>query len=86
MGHPAPEVKSRVHLCAVNLGRRPTFVEHSDHSLLEAHVLDFSGDLYGQRARVTFEKFLRSERKFDGLESLRAQLAEDIDSVRATLS
>lgn len=78
--------QSRVHLCAVNLGRRPTFVEHSDHSLLEAHVLDFSGDLYGQRARVTFEKFLRSERKFDGLESLRAQLAEDIASVRAILS
>lgn len=80
------DAQSQVRRCAVNLGRRPTFVERSDHSLLEAHVLDFSGDLYGQRVRVLFEKFLRSERKFDGLESLRAQLADDIAAVRATLS
>ncbi|MFM9137801.1 MAG: bifunctional riboflavin kinase/FAD synthetase [Actinomycetota bacterium] len=80
------DAESREHRCAVNLGRRPTFVERSDHSLLEAHVLDFSGDLYGQRVRVSFEKFLRRERKFDGLESLRAQLAEDVAAVRATLS
>jgi len=78
--------QSRTHMCAVNLGRRPTFVERSDHSLLEAHLLDFTGDLYGQRARVTFEKFLRSERKFDGLESLRTQLADDVAAVRNTLS
>ncbi len=78
--------QSRSFMCAVNLGRRPTFVERSDHSLLEAHLLDYSGDLYGQRARVTFEKFLRSERKFDGLESLRSQLADDIAAVRNTLS
>lgn len=78
--------QSRTYMCAVNLGRRPTFVERSDHSLLEAHLLDFTGDLYGQRARVTFEKFLRSERKFDGLESLRTQLADDVAAVRNTLS
>jgi len=76
----------RAYLCAVNLGRRPTFVEHSDHSLLEAHLLDFDGDLYGQRARVTFEKFLRSERKFDGLESLRTQLTDDVAAARSALS
>ena len=84
-GHFADE-HGQTRLCAVNLGRRPTFIEHSDHSLLEAHLLDFAGDLYGQRVRVTFERFLRSERKFDGLESLRAQLAEDIASARGTLS
>ena len=54
------------HPCAINLGRRPTFYEHADHSLLEAHLLDFDGDLYGERARVEFTHFLRSERKFDG--------------------
>jgi riboflavin kinase/FMN adenylyltransferase len=78
--------QSRTWMCAVNLGRRPTFVEHSEHSLLEAHLLDFDGDLYGQRVRVTFEKFLRSERKFDGLESLRAQLVADVAAVRSTLA
>ena len=84
-GHFVDE-RGQTRLCAVNLGRRPTFIEHSDHSLLEAHLLDYSGDLYGQRVRVTFERFLRSERKFDGLESLRAQLADDIASARETLS
>lgn len=77
---------SRSWMCAVNLGRRPTFVEHSEHSLLEAHLLDFEGDLYGRRVRVTFEKFLRSERKFDGLESLRSQLVADVAAVRSTLA
>jgi hypothetical protein len=42
------------HPCAINLGRRPTFYEHADHSLLEAHLIDFDGDLYWERARVQF--------------------------------
>ncbi len=66
------------HPCAINLGRRPTFYEHADHSLLEAHLLDFEGDLYGERARIQFTHFLRSERKFDGIESLKEQLDLDI--------
>ena len=65
------------------LASRATFVEHADHSLLEVHLLDFSGDLYGERVQVTFTKFLRSERKFDGLDALKAQLAVDIAAARA---
>jgi riboflavin kinase/FMN adenylyltransferase len=72
-----------VHPCAINLGRRPTFYEHADHSLLEAHLLDFSGDLYGERAKVRFDAFLRSERKFDGIDALVAQLKQDIEAARA---
>lgn len=64
--------------CAINLGRRPTFYEHADSSLLEAHLLDFDGDLYGEDARVRFTHFLRSERKFDGIEALKHQLDLDI--------
>jgi len=74
-----------VHPCAINLGRRPTFYEHADHSLLEAHLLDFSGDLYGEPARVRFQSFLRSERKFDGIDALIAQLKHDIESTRRVL-
>jgi riboflavin kinase / FMN adenylyltransferase len=74
-----------VHPCAINLGRRPTFYEHADHSLLEAHLLDFSGDLYGEHARVRFAGFLRSERKFDGIDALVAQLKHDIESARTAL-
>ena len=71
--------------CAINLGRRPTFYEHADHSLLEAHLLDFAGDLYGEPARVEFDYFLRSERKFDGIEALRGQLKNDVDHARTVL-
>ena len=74
-----------VHPCAINLGRRPTFYEHADHSLLEAHLLDFDGDLYGEQARVQFAHFLRSERKFDGIDALVAQLKLDVDHARALL-
>jgi riboflavin kinase/FMN adenylyltransferase len=70
------------HVCAINLGRRPTFFEHADHSLLEAHLLDFDGDLYGERVMVTFEHFLRSERKFEGLESIKTQLQLDVAAAR----
>ena len=71
-----------VYACAINLGRRPTFFEHADHSLLEAHLLDFDEDLYGEHVRVTFEHFLRSERKFDGLEAIKTQLQLDVAAAR----
>jgi riboflavin kinase/FMN adenylyltransferase len=74
------------HPCAINLGRRPTFYEHADHSLLEAHLLDFDGDLYGELARVQFSHFLRSERKFEGIDALVSQLKIDIDHARVLLS
>ena len=74
------------HQCAINLGRRPTFYEHADHSLLEAHLLDFDGDLYGERAHVQFVQFLRSERKFDGIDALIAQLKTDVDHARRVLA
>ncbi|MGB8861497.1 MAG: bifunctional riboflavin kinase/FAD synthetase [Ilumatobacteraceae bacterium] len=74
------------HACAINLGRRPTFYEHAEHSLLEAHLLDFSGDLYGEAARVEFTHFLRSERKFDGIDALIGQLKNDIDHARKVLA
>ena len=73
------------HACAINLGRRPTFYEHADHSLLEAHLIDFSDDLYGERSYVRFSAFLRSERKFDGIDALVSQLKRDVESARSAL-
>jgi riboflavin kinase/FMN adenylyltransferase len=75
-----------VHPCALNLGRRPTFYEHADHSLLEAHLIDFDGDLYWERARIRFTNFLRSERKFAGIDALVAQLKLDIEHARQLLT
>ena len=74
------------HPCAINLGRRPTFYEHAEASLLEAHLLDFDGDLYGEHVKVRFDHFLRSERKFDGIEAIVAQLKLDVAHARALLS
>jgi riboflavin kinase / FMN adenylyltransferase len=73
------------HPCAINLGRRPTFYEHADNSLLEAHLIDFEGDLYGEPAQVQFVGFLRSERKFDGIDALVEQLKLDVDHARDLL-
>ncbi|MEZ5243578.1 MAG: bifunctional riboflavin kinase/FAD synthetase [Acidimicrobiales bacterium] len=66
------------HPCAINIGRRPTFYEHTEQSLLEAHLIGFHGDLYGETVDVSFVEFLRSERKFDGIDQLVAQLETDI--------
>jgi riboflavin kinase / FMN adenylyltransferase len=79
-------VDGSVHACAINIGRRPTFYEHADSSLLEAHLLDFDGDLYGERSRVRFGHFLRSERKFDGIEAIVAQLGRDVQHARELLA
>jgi len=74
------------HPCAINIGRRPTFYEHAEQSLLEAHLIDFDGDLYGEEVSVAFEAFLRSERKFAGLDQLTEQLKVDIDDARNLLA
>jgi riboflavin kinase / FMN adenylyltransferase len=72
--------------CAINLGRRPTFYEHSNSSLLEAHLIDESIDLYGEDAKVQFTHFLRSERKFDGPDALIAQVKLDVDHARELIN
>jgi len=67
-----------------NLGRRPTFDKRD--VLLEAHLFDFTGDLYGRHVAVSFIDFIRPERKFDGLESLKAQITKDSGEARARLA
>lgn len=67
---------------AVNVGVRPTFYENADAVTLEAHLLDFSGDLYNSTARVRFVKRLRGEQRFDGIEALKMQLQIDVAQVR----
>lgn len=73
------------HPAALNLGRRPTFYEHSDTSLLEAHLIGFDGDLYDQLARVEFVELLRSEVRFESVEALVAQLERDVETARGVL-
>lgn len=67
-----------------NYGRRPTFDKTDE--ILEAHLFDFDGDLYGKHLRVALIDFLRGEQKFDGLEALKAQIAQDAAQARRILS
>jgi riboflavin kinase/FMN adenylyltransferase len=75
-----------VHPAAISLGRRPTFYVDQAASLLEAHLLDFSGDLYDEPARVRFVARLRGEERYDSVEDLVRQIARDCDAARAALA
>ena len=70
---------------AINVGKRPTFYRNAEHSLLEAHLIGFDGDLYGEPARVQLVELLRSEQRFDGLDALAAELQRDVAQAQAVL-
>lgn len=70
---------------AISLGRRPTFYESADVSLLEAYILDFDGDLYGENVSVAFVEFLRGEVKFDTVDALIEQMNRDVGEARRVL-
>lgn len=64
------------HLAMVNVGYRPT-VMRGDDLVMEAHIIDWSGDLYDKNITVRFIKRIRDEKKFDSIEALRKQLESD---------
>jgi riboflavin kinase/FMN adenylyltransferase len=67
---------------ATNVGVRPQF-ETGRGELIEAFLIDWSGDLYGQRIRVEFLRRLRGERRFESVEALVAQMDRDVEEARA---
>ena len=67
---------------AISIGRRPTFYAEHGLLLVEVHVLDFSGDLYGQSVRVRFARRLRGQERFDRVEDLVDQMHRDVEAVR----
>lgn len=67
-----------------NLGTRPTV--DGTQLLLEVHIFDFAEDIYGRELRIEFVEKLRDERKFDGIDALKAQLAKDMVSARQALA
>src|SRR5262245_59418245 len=77
------DVGSESHSAVVNIGVRPTFGEHT--LVVEAPALDFSGSLYGRHVRLGFVSRLREERKFPGLDALKAQIEHDIAAARECL-
>ena len=73
------------HQAAVSVGRRPTFYADGGELLVEAFLLDFDGDLYGEPARLSFAHRLRDEQAFDSVDALVAQMGRDVELTRALL-
>ncbi len=67
-----------------NIGVRPTV--GTEHILFEIHLLDFAGDLYGRHLHAEIIEFIRRERKFDGLDALKAQIDNDAKEARRILN
>ena len=65
-----------------NVGVRPTVEPGTPQPILEVHILDFEGDLYGRQADIQFLEKLRDEQKFSGLEALKAAIQRDIEVAR----
>lgn len=63
-------------------GTAPTISADDRDYRIEAFLLDFSGDLYGDRVEISFLLYLRGDKRFDSLEELRAQLLEDEEATR----
>lgn len=78
------EVDDDVHKGVANIGKNPTF--GNDALSVEAHLLDFKGDLYGRNIRVHFVQRIRDEKKFSGIDELKARITEDIGLGREILS
>jgi riboflavin kinase/FMN adenylyltransferase len=72
----------RAFAAATNVGLRPTVGDGSGGVTVEGFLLDFDGDLYGQRVRMEFYKFLRPEEKFPSLDALRGAVMENARQTR----
>jgi riboflavin kinase/FMN adenylyltransferase len=75
-------VRGRTYRAVLNIGHRPTVNQSTPQLRVEVHLLDFSGELYGEEMEVTFAAKLRDEKKFASLEELKAQIARDIAAAR----
>lgn len=72
--------EQRIYPAAVNIGLRPTF--SADKPSVEAHLLDFTGDIYEEKVKLTLLKQIRKEMRFQNAKQLGLQIAKDIQSTR----
>ncbi|MNN91167.1 RNA-binding riboflavin kinase RibR [compost metagenome] len=69
----------------MNVGVKPTFHDNMLQPTLEIHLLDYSGDLYGETLSVQLIHFIREERKFKGIDELVSQITKDAMTARELL-
>lgn len=74
------EIAGERYRAMFNLGVKPTV--GSDEPTMEAYLIDFEGDIYGEAARVSFVARIRDEKKFDSIEELSAQIAKDVEKAK----
>ena len=79
---PRDDASGETYAAATNVGVRPMFVTGRGE-LIEAFLLDFDADIYGQPLRLEFLKRLRGEKRFESVEALVEQMARDVDEARA---
>ncbi len=72
-------------LSVTNIGVRPTFDDDHNAPVVEAHLLDFDGDLYGKEIELAFITRLRDEQRFSSVDALKAQITRDVDKSRTIL-
>jgi riboflavin kinase / FMN adenylyltransferase len=84
-GHGVYAAWAHGHPAAVNVGVRPTF-DTGRGTLVEAYLLDFSGDLYGETLRIAFLERMRGEKRFESVDELVAQMRLDADQAREIAS
>ena len=82
--HQRPD--GHVFAAAISLGRRPTFYGPEGALVLESHLLDFDGELYGEAAKVRFAKRLRPQHHYPDVDELRKQMAADLEDARVALT
>jgi len=89
--HPKPgvyaiwvQVDDEIHKGVANIGKNPTF--GNDALSVEAHLIDFNGDLYGRDIRVHFVQRIRDEKKFSGIDELKDRITKDVDLGRQILA
>ena len=75
-------IDGAIHPSVTNIGVRPTF-ETDGTRVIETHVFDFDGDLYGARVSLAFIQRLRAEQAFADADALRRQIATDCEQARA---
>jgi riboflavin kinase/FMN adenylyltransferase len=78
-------VHGQTHRAVLNIGTRPTMEDPNPTVRVEAHLLDFNGELYGEQLEIVFAEKLRNERKFPSVDELKAQIAHDIERAKECL-
>ena len=84
-GHGVYAAWAHGHPAAVNVGVRPTF-ETGRGLLVEAYLIDFDGDLYGETLRIAFVERMRGEKRFESVDALVEQMKRDVEQARQLTS